>query len=44
DGLLGLFAATETGADYILEPAVAEDMCDPSMISKDSLEVVYDNV
>ncbi|MEM1040218.1 MAG: chlorophyllide a reductase iron protein subunit X [Pseudomonadota bacterium] len=44
DGLLGLFAASETGADYILEPAMAEDMCDPSMISKTSLEVVYDNV
>ncbi|MEL6968280.1 MAG: chlorophyllide a reductase iron protein subunit X [Pseudomonadota bacterium] len=44
DGLLGLFAASETGADYILEPALAEDMCDPSKISVQSLEVVYDNV
>ncbi len=44
EGLLGLFSSEETGADYILEPALPEDMCDPSIISKPSLEVVYDNL
>ncbi len=27
DGLLGLFDASETGADYKLQPALPEDMC-----------------
>ena len=44
DGLLGLFAPEETGAGYLLEPALPEDMCDPSLIEKVSLEVVYDSV
>lgn len=44
DGLLGLFTASETGADWVLEPAQPEDMCDPSIITKESLEVVYDKV
>lgn len=44
DGLLGLFSSEETGADWVLEPANPADMCDPSLIEKVSLEVVYDNV
>jgi chlorophyllide a reductase subunit X len=44
DGLLGLFSSEETGADWVLEPANPEDMCDPSVITKESLEVVYDSV
>ena len=44
DGLLGLFTADETGADYILEPALPEDMCDPSIMNKPSLEVIYESV
>ncbi|MEO0328223.1 MAG: chlorophyllide a reductase iron protein subunit X [Pseudomonadota bacterium] len=44
DGLLALFSSAETGADYQLEPALPEDMCDPSIITKTSLEIVYDNV
>ena len=44
DGLLGLFSSEETGADWVLEPAAPADMCDPSLIEKVSLEVVYDNV
>ncbi len=44
EGLLGLFSSKETGADYVLVPAQPEDMCDPSMIARESLEVVYDNL
>ncbi|MEL6750649.1 MAG: chlorophyllide a reductase iron protein subunit X [Pseudomonadota bacterium] len=44
DGLLSLFSADETGADWVLEPASPADMCDPSLIEKVSLEVVYDTV
>ena len=44
DGLLGLFSPEETGADYKLTPARPEDMCDPSLVEKVSLEVIYDNV
>ncbi|MEL6317310.1 MAG: chlorophyllide reductase iron protein subunit X, partial [Pseudomonadota bacterium] len=44
DGLLGLFSPEETGADYQLEPATIEDLCEPSKLKKASLEVVYDDV
>ena len=44
EGLLNLFSSEETGADYVLDPALPEDMCDPSIISRKSLEVVYDNL
>ncbi len=44
DGLLALFSDDDTGANYVLVPAAAEDMCPPSMMKKESLEVVYDNV
>jgi len=44
DGLLGLFDASETGADYKLEPATPEDMCPAGALKRPSLEVIYDNV
>jgi len=44
DGLLALFSSKETGADYQLQPALPEDMCDPKTLNKTSLEVVYDAV
>lgn len=44
DGLLGLFSDDDTGANVVLEPATAEDMCDPSILQTESLEVVYDDV
>ncbi len=44
DGLLGLFDASETGANYKLIPATVEDMCAASTFNKKSLEVVYDAV
>ncbi|QLF68476.1 chlorophyllide a reductase iron protein subunit X [Peteryoungia desertarenae] len=44
DGLLGLFDASETGADYKLQPALPEDMCATGALQRPSLEVVYDNV
>ena len=44
DGLLGLFDASETGADYKLQPALPEDMCATGALKRPSLEVVYDNV
>ena len=44
DELLNLFSDDDTGANYILEPALPEDMCDPSILELTSLEVVYDKV
>ena len=44
DGLLGLFSAKDTGRDVVLQPASAEDMCGGTIVSKPSLEVVYDTV
>ena len=44
DGLLGLFKGDTVGRDVILEPAQVEDMCDPKVISKPSLEVMYEGV
>ena len=44
DGLLGLFAPEETGADYELTPATEADMCAAHVFAKPSLEVVYDRV
>ena len=43
DGLLDLFAAEETGRDFVLEPATFEDMCGSKTLVKESLEVIYDN-
>ncbi|WP_377294829.1 chlorophyllide a reductase iron protein subunit X [Rhizobium sp. SG2393] len=44
DGLLALFDASETGADYRLEPATAADMCAAGQLVRPSLEVIYDTV
>lgn len=44
DGLLNLFDSSETGADYQLQPATAEDMCAAGAKAKPSLEVIYDTV
>jgi 3,8-divinyl chlorophyllide a/chlorophyllide a reductase subunit X len=44
DGLLGLFSAEVTGADFVLEPATQEDMRGVSWAAKPSLEVIYDTV
>ena len=44
DGLLGLFDASETGGDVVLEPATDEDMRGKHAGTKVSLEVVYDDV
>ncbi|MEO0398652.1 MAG: chlorophyllide a reductase iron protein subunit X [Pseudomonadota bacterium] len=44
EGLLGLFAAKETGADVVLQPATLDDLCGPTTAQSKSLEVVYDEV
>ena len=44
DGLLGLFSAETTGADFVLMPASDADMRGKNAVVKPSLEVVYDNV
>ena len=44
DGLLELFSAEETGADFVLTPATDADMCGKNAKPKESLEVIYDEV
>ena len=44
DGLLGLFDAETTGADFVLEPANDADMRGKFAGEVKSLEVVYDDV
>ncbi|MFC6640044.1 chlorophyllide a reductase iron protein subunit X [Sulfitobacter sp. JBTF-M27] len=44
DGLLGLFDASETGGNVVLEPATDADMRGKYSKPKVSLEVVYDDV
>ncbi len=44
DGLLGLFSADITGADFRLKPATQADMRGAEYVTKPSLEVVYDTV
>ncbi|MEL6521468.1 MAG: chlorophyllide a reductase iron protein subunit X [Pseudomonadota bacterium] len=44
DGLLGLFSAEETGADFVLEPATEADMRGKYGAPAPSLEVIYDDV
>ncbi len=44
DQLLGLFSASATGRDVVLEPATMEDMCGVSAVEKKSLEIIYDAV
>ena len=43
DGLLGLFSADVTGADFVLEPATDADMRGANYVEQPSLEVVYDD-
>jgi 3,8-divinyl chlorophyllide a/chlorophyllide a reductase subunit X len=43
DGLLDLFDAAETGADFVLTPATDADMRGKNAKPKESLEVVYDD-
>jgi len=43
DGLLGLFAGDAVGRDVVLEPATIEDICGASVLSRPSLEVIYDS-
>ncbi len=44
DGLLGLFSADVTGADYALKPASQADMRGVAYVAKPTLEVVYDAI
>jgi len=44
DGLLGLFSADVTGADFTLKPATQADMRGAAYAPKPSLEIVYDAV
>ncbi|WP_025293535.1 chlorophyllide a reductase iron protein subunit X [Sphingomonas sanxanigenens] len=44
DGLLGLFSADVTGADFTLRPATQADMRGVAYVAKPSLEIVYDAV
>ncbi|MEM7766546.1 MAG: chlorophyllide a reductase iron protein subunit X [Pseudomonadota bacterium] len=44
EGLLDLFSAEETGADWVLEPATVEDMCGVDAAVKPSLEVIYEEI
>jgi chlorophyllide a reductase subunit X len=43
DGLLELFKGDAVGRGVVLEPASFEDMCGGTIVSKKSLEVIYDN-
>ena len=42
DQLLGLFSADTVGRNVVLEPATVFDMCGRTELTKESLEVVYD--
>ena len=44
DQLLGLFSASATGRDYVLEPATMEDICGVETVEKKTLEIIYDAV
>ncbi|NBZ86419.1 chlorophyllide a reductase iron protein subunit X [Stagnihabitans tardus] len=44
DGLLALFDAETTGADFVLEPANDADMRGKNAVDRPSLEVIYDHV
>ena len=44
DGLLALFDAETTGADFVLEPASDADMRGKNAVTRASLEVIYDHV
>ena len=44
DQLLGLFSADSVGRNVVLEPATQFDMCGKKDITRETLEVVYDEV
>ena len=44
DGLLDLFDASQTGGDFVLEPATDMDMRGKNAAPQESLEVIYDTV
>ena len=44
DQLLGLFKGDAVGRGVVLEPATMEDMCGVTLVTKPSLEVIYDTV
>jgi chlorophyllide a reductase subunit X len=44
DALLGLFKGDVVGRNVVLDPATSEDMCAASVLTKPSLEVVYEGV
>ncbi len=44
DQLLGLFKGEAVGRHVVLDPATHEDMCGVSLVTKPSLEVIYEEV
>jgi chlorophyllide a reductase subunit X len=44
DALLGLFKGDAVGRNVVLDPATLDDMCAASVLTKPSLEVVYEGV
>lgn len=44
DGLLALFDSKDTGGDFVLVPATDADMRGKNIVTKASLEVIYDEV
>jgi chlorophyllide a reductase subunit X len=44
DGLLGLFKGDVVGRNVVLEPATLADMCGGEVVTKPSLEVIYEAV
>ena len=44
DALLGLFAGDAVGRNVVLVPATQDDMCAASVLTKPSLEVIYEGV
>ncbi len=43
DGLLGLFSASTTGRDYVLDPATPADMRGGTVVEQKTLEIIYDD-
>ncbi len=43
DGLLGLFSASTTGRDYVLDPATPADMRGGAIVEQKTLEIIYDD-
>ncbi len=44
EGLLGLFKGEQVGRGVALEPATLDDMCGTALLTKPSLEVIYEGV